>query len=1150
MTTRFNVYFNGNESFKEGMKNIYLAHGYDDYTSILPLYPISNHEITSVASGQMDRAIEKAQKAEKLHSIRKKPDKKKAKRMKDPKYKSFLRKEEYNTQMSKVWMLHGKAQFHKGDFLAAVGTFTYITKHFTEEPKRVTEAKIWLTRAYSELGWKYDAEDVISKLARKNVPASLSSQYAAAQGDLDLKNNDYEAAVPQLKASLKNEKSRFQKTRTNYILAQLSQHAEDYTSAHKYYQKAYRHSASFEMTFNSKIGYALTENANRKKALKRLERMAKNDKYADGLDKVYVAMGDICLADSQRNKAMDYYALAIEKSVKQGPDKVSALIRLADLYYQQKDYLKAQPLYADAATIMSMDRDGYERVSRLAQVLGELVQQNDVVLLQDSLQRLARMSEDERNEAIANAIRQQQQEEKEAFEKIEKQLKDMQNAENTPGLSLPSNRNAWYFYNPQTVAAGRTDFQRKWGMRKLEDNWRRKNKSSAGNGFDDFEEEGQADDTDPSRSKSKRGFDTDNMEMLSMVNTDPQFYIAQLPLTPQQVEKSDSMIADALFAMGTIYQDKIEDIPMAVKTFEELERRFPRDRRIVDAYYLLFQMASKQGNQAEESYYRRRLIEKFPESSYAQVLRNPNYKETMLRLSAQQDSIYQASYFAYTRNHFDTLHANYLYMKEKFPLSPLMPKFEFLEAISQGKQGHSDAFQSGLQTVVTEFPESDVSAMAKSMLALYEQGRAVQFGSSHGSLLDLRDSIGGGAARDSSELFLFSVDRHDLHDILIITPPSVNLNALQFDLASYNFTGFLVKDFDISLQGYDTERSFARVEQLDNMEEGFWYIANLETDSAVNSYLKRDSVRTLVISHRNFDLLRYGKRTLDEYISFYNDSILPLRKEQHIDVHGAEAQRRSLIEAAMAADKLAQEQEERARQLQLEEEMKAEEEAAAKQREEIIKRREERENRQRGRSSVAPTVTSETSTAAVEHNPTSPDTEPGNGKSSSIQDSPKPSATEKQSAETPGQEQSTDASPVEMAMETQPAPTPAIRKGEYIDDATQPHSYAVLVTRGTADMDRLKALFENYCRQNYPTQNLKVNTRDWGTRRILTVEQFPTVNEAKNFMFRAIRTRSLFAPLLQTEYRSALISEKNRNELLDSGDFDGYLEFNRNAYLK
>ena len=219
------------------------------------------------------------------------------------------------------------------------------------------------------------------------------------------------------------------------------------------------------MTFNSKIGYALTENANRKKALKRLERMAKNDKYADGLDKVYVAMGDICLADSQRNKAMDYYALAIEKSVKQGPDKVSALIRLADLYYQQKDYLKAQPLYADAATIMSMDRDGYERVSRLAQVLGELVQQNDVVLLQDSLQRLARMSEDERNEAIANAIRQQQQEEKEAFEKIEKQLKDMQNAENTPGLSLPSNRNAWYFYNPQTVAAGRTDFQRKWGMR-------------------------------------------------------------------------------------------------------------------------------------------------------------------------------------------------------------------------------------------------------------------------------------------------------------------------------------------------------------------------------------------------------------------------------------------------------------------------------------------------------------------------------------------------------------------------------------------------------------------------------------------------------------------------------------------------------------
>lgn len=1139
MTTRFNVYFNGNESFKEGMKNIYLAHGYDDYTSVLPLYPISNHEVTSVASGQMDRAIEKAQKAEKLHSIRKKPEKKKTKRMKDPKYKSFLRKEEYNTQMSKVWLLHGKAQFHKGDFLAAVGTFTYITKHFTEEPKRVAEAKIWLTRSYAEMGWKYDAEEVISKMGRKNIPSSLNSEFAAAQGDLDLKNKDYESAFSQLKASLKGEKSRYQKTRTNYVLAQLAERSGNILSAHKYYQKAYRHSASFEMTFNSKIGYALTESNNHRKALRKLERMAENDKYSDGLDKIYAAMGDICLSDSQRTRAVECYAMAIDKSVKQGPDKINALIRLADLYYEDKEYLKAQPLYADASNLMTMERDDYERVSRLSQVLGELAQQNEVVVLQDSLQRLARMGEVERNEAIANAIRQQQQEEKEAFDKIEKQLKEMQNAENTPGLSTPGNRNAWYFYNPQTVAAGRTDFQRKWGMRKLEDNWRRKNKNSSGNAFDDFGEDSQDLASDASQTKRKNGFDTDNMEMLSMVNTDPQYYIAQLPLTPQQVAQSDSMIADALFAMGTIYQDKIEDIPMAIKTFEELERRFPRDRRIVDSYYMLFQMASKRGDTSGELHYRRRLIEKFPESSYAQVLRNPNYKESMLRLSAEQDSVYQVSYLAYTRNHFDTLHVNYQYMKEKFPLSPLMPKFEFLEAISQGKQGNTEKFRAGLQTIVSDYPESDVSAMAKSMLALHEQGRNVQFGSSHGSLLDLRDSIGG-AERDSSGLFQFAIDRHDLHDVLILTPPSLNLNALQFALASYNFTGFLVKDFDISFQGYDAERSFARIEQLDNMEEGFWYIANLETDSAVSSFLRQDSVMSMVISHHNFDLLRYGKRTLDEYLLFYTDSILPLRRDQHIDVHGAEAQRRSLIEAAMAADKLAQEQEERARQQQMEEELKAAEEAAAKQREEIMRRRQERENRQERKNKpmeIPPTEQKPTQPVNVDSSLSEKRSEQNESRLTNP-------LTDTQSDGMPAVESKDDS---QGAKEES---TPPKRKGNYVDDVTLPHSYAILVTRGSADIQQVKSLFESYCRQNYPFLNLKVTVQEWGTRCLMTVDQFPSVTDAKNFMYRAIRTRSLFAPLRQTEYRSALISEKNRNELLESGDFDGYLEFNRNTYLK
>jgi hypothetical protein len=44
------------------------------------------------------------------------------------------------------------------------------------------------------------------------------------------------------------------------------------------------------------------------------------------------------------------------------------------------------------------------------------------------------------------------------------------------------NNGTWYFYNPMIVSQGKTEFQRRWGNRKNEDNWRfsAKPKSSTG----------------------------------------------------------------------------------------------------------------------------------------------------------------------------------------------------------------------------------------------------------------------------------------------------------------------------------------------------------------------------------------------------------------------------------------------------------------------------------------------------------------------------------------------------------------------------------------------------------------------------------------------------------------------------------------------
>ena len=103
MKTKYNIHYNGQIAFDEGLEAISEAHE-DDYSAILPLYPVSNHEAAQAAASQMDRTIEKCRKCIKLHSIKTKPKKiNHQKRRNDPKYKAWLEQEEFNNQMGNAW---------------------------------------------------------------------------------------------------------------------------------------------------------------------------------------------------------------------------------------------------------------------------------------------------------------------------------------------------------------------------------------------------------------------------------------------------------------------------------------------------------------------------------------------------------------------------------------------------------------------------------------------------------------------------------------------------------------------------------------------------------------------------------------------------------------------------------------------------------------------------------------------------------------------------------------------------------------------------------------------------------------------------------------------------------------------------------------
>ncbi|HEY6914415.1 MAG TPA: tetratricopeptide repeat protein, partial [Paludibacter sp.] len=372
--TRFNVYFNGYVSYNEGLKNILKANK-EDYSTVIPMYPISRHSNASAATSDMDRTIEKCRKAIKLHSIKVKPVKN-YKKINSPEYKHFYSQEEFNPAMKEAWLLLAKAEFHKGDFLGSVGTFSYIARHYSTDKDVIAVCQLWIARSYGEMGWIYEAEQVLSKLEQDNLKHSNIGLFASVNADLLLKKRQYKEAIPFLELALSKEDDKDMQQRFGYLLAQLYHKTNDDKAAYDAYSKVIKLNPPYEMDFNARISRAQLNTENVYKVRKELRTMLKNKNNKEYRDQLYYVLGNTYLSHGDTLQAIDNYKLSVDTSSRKGIDKAVTLVTLGDLYYKKREYVLAQPCYDEAAKIITNEHDDYARVTRRAETLSELVVQN------------------------------------------------------------------------------------------------------------------------------------------------------------------------------------------------------------------------------------------------------------------------------------------------------------------------------------------------------------------------------------------------------------------------------------------------------------------------------------------------------------------------------------------------------------------------------------------------------------------------------------------------------------------------------------------------------------------------------------------------------------------------------------------------------
>lgn len=879
--TRYNIYYNGDEHFRQTIKE--MEQGYqDDYSRRVFLHPAEARadEKAPQPSGNFDRSIQKAQKAIQLRSIKKKPRKQPGKQY-DEKYKEWMKRSEYNPFLHNAWMMMGRSQYFNGDFTGAAATFLYVSRHFFWLPNTVTEAKLWEARCYLAEDWLYEAEVIITRIKEEQlVNSELRRLYHFDYADMLVRYHRYEEAVPQLEALVKLS-SGSQKMRANFLLGQVLSELGRKKEAYDAFSRAGKSSAAdYRTKFNARIRQSeVYQGDNIEPEVKALRRMVKYDRNKEYLDQVYYAIGNLYLSRGDTLQAIEAYREAVAKSTRNGYDKALANLALGNLYFSTHRYDLAQPCMGEAVPQLPEDFPDLATIKRRSDVLDELAVYAQNVHLQDSLLTLAAMSPEEQMAVcrrLADEAKKKREEEAERAKREEYLANANANAKPLPdtGVATPmtfGNDDSWYFYNTQAVASGKQAFQRTWGSRKLEDNWRRRNRQEFS--LSDFgdEEEGQDAVPDSIGMNTDEGVQrpqgpaADNPE-------EPEYYLKNIPVTDLEKTTANDIVQEGLYNMGIILKDKLDDYSAAEEEFGTLMSRYPDNVYRLDVYYNLYLMYVRQGDMARADTYRMKILEEFPDSKLGQAMRNPDYLEHLRAMEQAQEQLYDRTLADYFANRNAEVQQAYRTMEQDYPMSKIMPKFMFLNALTYVTENKPEEFAAALRELLDRYPDTDITPLASSYLKGLTQGRKLQQTTSNmrAMLWDTRLLLPGDSTSVAPDQPLkVTLDPSAPQMLALLYPrASVDGRLLIYEIARFNFSTFVVRDFDL--------------EQMDFGPLGVLLVKGFANDRELQHYrrmLDKGSfrlpagVRAVGISEDNFNLLLKQGRTFDEYFEAIGEKV-------------------------------------------------------------------------------------------------------------------------------------------------------------------------------------------------------------------------------------------------------------------------------------
>ncbi len=839
------MFWNGRESYKDGA-DILSKSVKDNYNKVLPVFNYGDEQQAQSMNPYMDKSIEKASLNIQKHSM-------------------FFDRKEQVRWIDDSYMLIGLGYFYKQEYNKAKRTFEFVINEYDYNDIKY-DAMLWLAQTFNQLEKYKRAESTLDNLENEiskntDVPKKVIEKLPLVRADMYVKQEKFHQAKEPLQEALKLRPKKIVDARVRFILAQIYQLEGETYRASEYYQQVIKKNPPFEMAFNAAINLATSYDTiygeDSKPIIKNLTKMLREDKNKEFRDQIYYALADVVQKDGNDSLTIDYLAQSVAASMTNNFQKATSALKLADIYFKIPEYELAQAYYDTAVQVLPEDFPNAEDIKARTMYLTELVENLIIVQTEDSLQKLAAMPEEQRFAIIDELIELAIEEEKRQQEEEELRQLALLNPSNNTGsnpasMVSPAGGGGWYFYNQATLSYGFAEFKKKWGTRKLEDNWRLSNKQVM---FDFSEDLVAGTDSIVTDSTGKVIYSNDPMTR--------EYYLADLPFSDEQLAESNAKIEPALFNLGFIYKDKLLNFPKAIESFDTLITRFPETENRLQSLYHLYRLHVVIEELEKAEYYKNLLVDEFPDSDYAKLLLDPNYYKELEAKKNYAQTLYNETYDHYEAGHYYTVYSNSSrILKELNEPEELIAKFAYMRALALGKIEVVDSLQIALDSLLVKYPNSEVAPLAQNMLD-YLRGPI--------------DTTGVAVAAVPETVFDLSMYSFDPDSkqifAMVLSGPSVNINAVKIRISDFNLKYYSLENLSITNILLDKTTHFLMVGNFNSIDKSMRYYNAVMANEYIFANLEGQQADGFVIAQENYPVF-YKDKDLDKYLAFFKQNYL------------------------------------------------------------------------------------------------------------------------------------------------------------------------------------------------------------------------------------------------------------------------------------